>query len=45
MTLTKSPLAAPVETFTIGLSPAPKGGVLDLSWGPTKLAAPFELPK
>jgi hypothetical protein len=45
VTMTKSPLAAPVETFTIGLTPAPKGGVLDLSWGPTKLAATFELPK
>ena len=45
VTLTKSPLPAPVETFTMGLTPAPKGGALDLSWGPTKLTATFELPK
>ena len=43
--LAKAPLAAPVETFTIALAPAPKGGALDLSWGATKLSAPFELAK
>jgi hypothetical protein len=43
--LTKSPLPAPVETFAMGLAPAPKGGTLELSWGATKLAAPFELAK
>jgi hypothetical protein len=45
VTMTKSPLPAPVETFTIDLAPAPKGGGLELSWGATKLAAPFELAK
>ena len=29
----------------MALTPAPKGGTLDLSWGATKLAAPFELAK
>jgi hypothetical protein len=43
--LTKAPLAAPVETFTIELAPAAKGGNLDLSWGATKLSAPFETGK
>jgi hypothetical protein len=43
--MTTSPLPAPVETFTIDLPPAPKGGTLELSWGDTKLAAPFELGK
>jgi len=43
--MTKSPLTAPVETFTIALAPAPKGGTLELSWGAAKLAAPFELAK
>jgi hypothetical protein len=42
---TKAPLSSPVETFTIGLAPAAKGGALDLSWGGTKLAAPFEIAK
>ena len=43
VTMTKSPLPAPVETFTMGLTPAPKGGVLELSWGATRLAASFEV--
>ena len=45
VTMTKSPLPAPVETFTIDLAPAPKGGGLELSWGAAKLAASFELAK
>ena len=45
VTMTKSALPAPVETFTMGLAPAPKGGTLELSWGATKLAAPFETGK
>jgi hypothetical protein len=43
--MTKSPLPAPVETFTIDLTSAPKGGTLELSWGAAKLLAPFELAK
>jgi hypothetical protein len=43
--MSKSPLPAPVETFTMGLAAAPKGGSLELSWGATKLAAPFEIAK
>jgi hypothetical protein len=43
--MTKSPLAAPVETFTLGLAPAAKGGTLELSWGAAALAAPFEIAK
>jgi len=45
VTMTKSPLPAPVEAFTVDLAPAPKGGSLELSWGAAKLAAPFELAK
>lgn len=45
VTMTKAPLPAPVEAFTVGLVPAPKGGTLDLSWGAAKLSAPFELAK
>ena len=45
VTMTKTPLPAPVETFTVGLTPAPKGGTLDLSWGAAKLSAPFEFAK
>jgi hypothetical protein len=40
--MTKAALAASVETFTIDLTPAGKGGSIDLSWGTTKLSAPFE---
>jgi Protein of unknown function (DUF2911) len=43
--LTKTALASPVELFTIELGPAAKGGSFDLSWGATKLAAPFEFAK
>lgn len=43
--MTKAALAAPVETFTIALTPAVKGGSFDLSWGATKLSAPFETGK
>jgi hypothetical protein len=43
--MAKSPLAAAVETFTMGLAPAAKGGTLELSWGAAKLAAPFEIAK
>jgi hypothetical protein len=43
--MTKAALSAPVETFTIDLTPAAKGGSLDLSWGATKLSAPFEVGK
>jgi hypothetical protein len=45
VSLGKQALPSPVETFTIALDPAPKGGVLGLSWGDTKLAAPFEVGK
>ena len=40
--MAKAALAAPVETFTIELAPGAKGGSFDLSWGTTKLSAPFE---
>lgn len=40
---TKAALSSPVEAFSIELVPAAKGGSLDLSWGATRLAAPFEL--
>jgi hypothetical protein len=43
--LTKTALPSPVELFTIELGPAAKGGSFDLSWGTTKLAAPFEFAK
>jgi len=43
VTMAKAPLAAPVETFTIALTPAPKGGAVELSWGASKLSVPFEL--
>ena len=41
----KAALPSPVETFTIELTPAANGGTLDLSWGATKLAAPFQIAK
>src|SRR5512142_792366 len=41
----KTPLSAPVEAFTIELVPSANGGALDLSWGTTKLSAPFEIAK
>ncbi len=43
--LKSDPLAAPVETFTIDLKAAPKGGEFGLSWGATKLSAGFEFAK
>jgi hypothetical protein len=45
VTMTKAALSSPVETFTIDLTPKDKGGSLDLSWGATKLSAPFEVAK
>ncbi len=43
--LKQDALPAPVETFTIDLKAAAKGGDLGLSWGATKLSAGFELGK
>jgi hypothetical protein len=43
--MAKAALPSAVETFTIELAPAAKGGSLDLSWGATKLSAPFETGK
>jgi hypothetical protein len=43
--MTKDAAASPVETFTIDLAPAAKGGSFGLSWGATKLTAPFEAGK
>jgi hypothetical protein len=43
--LTKTDLASPVESFTIDIAPAAKGGNFGLSWGGMKLAAPFEAGK
>src|SRR3990172_10478640 len=43
--LKQEPLPAPVETFTMDLKAAPKGGDLGLSWGATKLSAGFEVGK
>ncbi len=40
-----APLSTPVETFTIDLKPAPKGGEFGLSWGGTRLSAGFEFAK
>jgi hypothetical protein len=40
--LKKEALSTPVETFTIDLKGAPKGGDLGLSWGAVRLSAPFE---
>jgi hypothetical protein len=35
-------LSTPVEIFTIDLKPAPKGGVIVLSWGTTQLSSDFQ---
>ncbi len=43
--LATEPLGSPIETFTMDLAPAPKGGTLSLSWGATKLHAGFEVVK
>jgi Protein of unknown function (DUF2911) len=39
--LKAEPLSSPVETFTIDLKAAAKGGELSLSWGGTKLSSGF----
>lgn len=39
--LKQEALPTPVETFTMDLKAAPKGGDLSLSWGATKLSAGF----
>jgi hypothetical protein len=41
VTLESTSLPAPVETFTIALEKAPKGGEFGLSWGETKLHKGF----
>jgi hypothetical protein len=41
----KTPLASPVETFTMDVAPSAGGGSLDLSWGAAKLSAPFQVAK
>jgi hypothetical protein len=41
VTMKSEPLSSPVETFTIELKEAPKGGDLGLSWGTTRLSAGF----
>jgi hypothetical protein len=41
--LESTSLSTPVETFTIDLEKAPKGGELGLSWGDTKLHQLFAL--
>ncbi len=43
--LKQDPLPTAVETFTMDLKSAAKGGDLGLSWGTTKLTAGFELGK
>lgn len=43
--MTKSAVSSPVETFTVDLTPKDNGGSLDLSWGTTRLSAPFQLAK
>ncbi len=40
--MTKTPLSSAVETFTVELTPSANGGSFDLSWGATKLGAPFQ---
>jgi len=40
--LQKQNLTTPVETFTIDLKEAPKGGAIVLNWGTTQLSAPFQ---
>jgi len=39
----KEAASSPVETFTIDLKEAPKGGIFALSWGTTMLSAPFQI--
>lgn len=38
----KDALSSPVETFTLDLKDAPKGGVIVLTWGTTQLLAEFQ---
>lgn len=45
VTLKQDTLPAPVESFTVDLKAAPKGGDLGLSWGATRLSAAFEAVK
>ena len=40
--LKKGTLPSSVEVFTIKLDKAPKGGVLELNWGTTRLSAEFQ---
>jgi hypothetical protein len=41
--LKKASLPSPVETFTIELKEAPKGGTFALTWGTTLMDAGFQL--
>jgi hypothetical protein len=41
----KDSLGSPVEVFTIELKPAAAGGVLELTWGSTKLTSEFAIAK
>jgi hypothetical protein len=45
VTMKPETLSSPVETFTIDLKEAPKGGELGLGWGAMRLSAPFEFGK
>lgn len=38
----KEPLSSSVETFTLDLKGAPKGGIVVLNWGTTQLSAEFQ---
>jgi hypothetical protein len=38
----KEALTSPIETFTLDLKPAAKGGTIVLSWGTTQLSAEFQ---
>jgi hypothetical protein len=40
--LKKEAAASPAEVFALDLKPAPKGGVLSLSWGTTLLSSEFQ---
>jgi len=42
VSLTKGTVPSPVETFTIELKPAPKGGTFVMTWGAISLSAAFE---
>jgi hypothetical protein len=45
VTLKSEPLSSLVETFTVEMKEAAKGGDLGLSWGAMKLSAGFEIGK